>query len=73
MPTYQFRCRSCGDTFDVTRPMAQSADHADCPQGHSDTVRLLSFAGGLGMAPAAPGADSGASAGGGCCGGGCCG
>ncbi len=70
MPTYEFRCRACGDTFTENRPMAQSSDPATCPAGHPDTVRLLSVAGsvaslGSGEAPAGGG--------GGCCGGGCCG
>ncbi|GGQ46020.1 FmdB family zinc ribbon protein [Streptomyces asoensis] len=68
MPRYEYRCRTCGDTFELSRPMAQSADPADCPAGHGDTVKLLSAVavGGTKSAPA-PGA------GGGCCGGGCCG
>ncbi|HEU5470053.1 MAG TPA: zinc ribbon domain-containing protein [Actinophytocola sp.] len=69
MPTYEFRCRECGSTFDVQRPMAESAAPATCPDGHDDTVKLLTMAGltgGAGPAPAAGG-------GGGCCGGGCCG
>ena len=41
MPNYSFRCRSCGDTFEVNRPMAQSSDPASCPAGHDDTVKLL--------------------------------
>ncbi|MEU0490326.1 FmdB family zinc ribbon protein [Nocardiopsis changdeensis] len=68
MPRYDFRCRECGDTFELSRPMAESGDPAACPQGHGDTVRLLSTVavGGLAPAPASNG-------GGGCCGGGCCG
>lgn len=68
VPTYEFRCRSCGETFTEARPMAQSSDPATCPGGHDDTVRLLAVAGtvrSLG-APDTP-------AGSGCCGGGCCG
>ncbi|WP_333739956.1 FmdB family zinc ribbon protein [Streptomyces sp. IBSBF 2806] len=42
MPRYEYRCRTCGDTFELSRPMAQSADPADCPAGHDDTVKLLS-------------------------------
>ncbi|MGW0902226.1 FmdB family zinc ribbon protein [Streptomyces sp. NPDC002853] len=70
MPRYEYRCRSCGDTFELSRPMAESADPAACPAGHEDTVKLLSTVavGGSSSAPApAPGG------GGGCCGGGCCG
>lgn len=75
MPSYNFRCRTCGDTFEVTRPMAASADPANCPSGHDDTVKLLTtFATvqrGGGMAAPAPAARP--AGGGGCCGGGCCG
>ncbi|MEV0171226.1 zinc ribbon domain-containing protein [Streptomyces sp. NPDC050803] len=71
MPRYEFRCRSCGDTFEVSRPMAQSSEPAACPAGHEDTVKLLSAVavGGTASTPAGPAPK----AGGGCCGGGCCG
>ncbi|MEU9379611.1 zinc ribbon domain-containing protein [Streptomyces sp. NPDC048279] len=71
MPRYEYRCRTCGDTFELSRPMAESSAPAACPQGHEDTVKLLSTVavGGTASTPApAPGAG-----GGGCCGGGCCG
>ena len=42
MPRYEYRCRACGDTFEVNRPMAASAEPANCPSGHDDTVKLLS-------------------------------
>ncbi|MBB6119030.1 FmdB family zinc ribbon protein [Nocardiopsis algeriensis] len=67
MPRYDFRCRECGDTFEVSRPMAASADPAACPQGHDDTVRLLST-----VAVGGRAAEPAGSGGGGCCGGGCC-
>ncbi|MDG4861349.1 zinc ribbon domain-containing protein [Streptomyces sp. T-3] len=68
MPRYDFRCRTCGDTFELSRPMAEASDPAACPSGHEDTVKLLSTVavGGAAAAPASGG-------GGGCCGGGCCG
>ncbi|HET8643519.1 MAG TPA: zinc ribbon domain-containing protein [Pseudonocardiaceae bacterium] len=74
MPRYEFRCRECTSTFEVSRSMSASSDPAACPQGHTDTVKLLSTisvgrAGNRAPAPAA--APSGG--GGGCCGGGCCG
>ncbi|MFF8611873.1 zinc ribbon domain-containing protein [Streptomyces sp. NPDC015350] len=73
MPRYEYRCRSCGDTFELSRPMAQSSDPASCPAGHDDTVKLLStVAVGGSSAKSAPAAPS-AGGGGGCCGGGCCG
>ncbi|MER7764954.1 zinc ribbon domain-containing protein [Streptomyces sp. NPDC097619] len=68
MPRYEYRCRTCGDTFELNRPMAESSAPAACPAGHDDTVKLLSAVavGGTAAAPARP-------AGGGCCGGGGCG
>ncbi|MGW6460024.1 FmdB family zinc ribbon protein [Streptomyces sp. NPDC055078] len=74
MPRYDFRCRSCGDTFEVNRPMARSADPASCPAGHDDTVKLLSTVavGGTASSPG-PAPGGGGGGGGGCCGGGCCG
>ncbi|MGW6484700.1 FmdB family zinc ribbon protein [Streptomyces sp. NPDC055059] len=73
MPRYEYRCRTCGDTFELSRPMAESSAPADCPAGHDDTVKLLSTVavGGTasGSAPARPAGGGG----GGCCGGGCCG
>ncbi|MFY1588332.1 FmdB family zinc ribbon protein [Micromonospora sp. WMMD734] len=73
MPRYEFRCRACGDTFEVNRPMAEAGAPADCPQGHADTVKLLSTVAvtGRGGGSAAGGAPAGPAAGGGCCGGGC--
>ena len=69
MPRYDVRCRQCGDTFEVQRPMAHADDPAPCPAGHHDTVRLLPTIAvtGVGGTPAPTGG------GGGCCGGGCCG
>lgn len=70
MPRYEYRCRTCGDTFELSRPMAESAAPAACPAGHDDTVKLLSAVAVGGTAAASPAKPSG---GGGCCGGGCCG
>lgn len=71
MPRYEYRCRTCGDTFELSRPMAESAAPATCPEGHDDTVKLQSAVA-VGGSSAAP-APSGGGGGGGCCGGGCCG
>ncbi|MFJ7491766.1 zinc ribbon domain-containing protein [Streptomyces sp. NPDC097727] len=74
MPRYEYRCRSCGETFELSRPMAQSSDPASCPAGHADTVKLLStVAVGGSSSRSAPAAPSAGGGGGGCCGGGCCG
>ena len=68
MPRYDFRCRQCGETFEVSRPMSASNEPAQCPAGHADTVKLLATVGvggrSGGRAPMPAG-------GGGCCGGGC--
>lgn len=66
MPRYEFRCRACGSTFELSRPMSASGDPAVCPEGHDDTVKLLTTVAVTGSA-AAP-----RPSGGGCCGGGCC-
>lgn len=74
MPRYEYRCRQCDTQFELTRPMADSGAPASCPDGHDDTVKLLStvaVGGGSSAAPAASPAPAGG--GGGCCGGGCCG
>jgi putative FmdB family regulatory protein len=69
MPRYEFRCRACGDTFEVSRPMSESSAPAACPHGHDDTVKLLTtvaVTGGGTGAGERPMAGSG-----GCCGGAC--
>jgi putative FmdB family regulatory protein len=43
VPTYEFRCRTCETRFEVKRPIAESDAPAACPDGHADTVRLLSM------------------------------
>jgi putative FmdB family regulatory protein len=70
MPRYEYRCRACGDTFEVSRPMHESAAPARCPGGHDDTVKLLSAVAVGGRSSGAGGATGGPAAGG-CCGGAC--
>jgi putative FmdB family regulatory protein len=63
MARYEYRCKSCGSTFELRRPMAEADAAAPCPAGHADTVRLLSvFAavGTNGASAAAPGVPCGA-------------
>lgn len=67
MPRYEYRCRSCGSTFELNRPMAESSAPAACPAGHDDTVKLLSTVA-VGGTAAAPRQASGGGGGGGCCG-----
>jgi putative FmdB family regulatory protein len=70
MPRYEYRCRACGDTFEVSRPMHESAAPARCPGGHDDTVKLLSAVA-VGGRSAGTGGATGGPAAGGCCGGAC--
>jgi putative FmdB family regulatory protein len=67
MPRYDYRCRACGDTFELTRPMSESSAPAACPQGHDDTVKLLSTVSVGGLSSQVPAGGGG----GGCCGGAC--
>ena len=68
MPRYDYRCRACGDTFEVNRPMSEATAPASCPQGHTDTVKLLSTVAMVGRGAGRAVAPGG---GGGCCGGAC--
>lgn len=70
VPRYDFRCRQCAQTFEVTRPMSRSAEPASCPAGHADTVKLLPAVA-VGGRRGAPGPVAGPGGGGGCCGGAC--
>ncbi|MEU5989161.1 zinc ribbon domain-containing protein [Spirillospora sp. NPDC047418] len=69
MPRYDYRCRACGSTFEVSRPMINASDPAPCPEGHGDTVKLLSTVAVTGTSRGAAPAPKPV---GGCCGGGCC-
>jgi len=71
MPRYDYRCRACGDTFEVTRSLTASPSPVACPQGHDDTVKLLSTVALTGRGGFAAPMSSGPSGGGGCCGGAC--
>jgi len=70
VPLYEFRCRTCDDTFEVRRPMSEASDPATCPQGHDGAVRMLSVFASVGAsggsAPAAAPRPSGGGCGGGC-------
>ncbi|MGH3728902.1 MAG: FmdB family zinc ribbon protein [Micromonosporaceae bacterium] len=72
MPTYTYRCRACTQTFELQRSMSESDARATCPDGHHDTVKLLSTVAFTGSS-SGQAAVSEAPSGGGCCGGGCCG
>jgi putative FmdB family regulatory protein len=71
VPLYDYRCRTCDDTFEVRRPMAESEAPVACPSGHRETVKLLAFAAVGGRAGEPAGAAGPMPSGGGCCGGAC--
>jgi putative FmdB family regulatory protein len=58
VPLYEFRCRSCDETFEVRRPMSQAGEPATCPAGHDDAVRLLSVFASVGASGASGSAGS---------------
>ena len=70
MPLYEFRCRTCDETFEVRRPMSEAGAPATCPEGHEGAVRLLSAFASVG-ASAAPASSATPKPAGGC--GGVCG
>lgn len=69
MALYEYRCRTCDDRFEVQRPMTAPATATPCPDGHLDTVKVLSMFATTGVSSG--GATSPVGGGGGCCGGGC--
>lgn len=43
MPLYDYRCRACGNTFELLRRIHDSDANLECPVCHSDKIeRLLS-------------------------------
>ena len=68
MARYDYRCRTCDERFEVERPMTASVTSTPCPDGHLDTVRVLTMFATTGVAAAGRPA---AASGGGCCGGAC--
>lgn len=66
MPTYDYRCSTCGD-FSELRPMARRDEPATCPGCGQPSARALVAAPGL----AGGGTDSGGASHGGSCA--CCG
>jgi putative FmdB family regulatory protein len=69
MPLYEYRCRTCNDSFQLLRSVSAADEAATCPGGHDDTVRALSLIARLRHSGPAPAPVTGS---GGCCGGGCC-
>lgn len=72
MPTYEYRCLTCDERFELRTTFAD-ADTVRCPSGHPEVKRLLSSFGFAKAGAAVPAGAAGPApmAGGGCCGGGC--
>lgn len=71
MPSYDYRCRDCDTTFEVTRSVYDDVPAVvPCPQGHRETTRVFTA---VGVGAGASTGSAPRAAGGGCCGGGCCG
>ncbi|HEY9473833.1 MAG TPA: zinc ribbon domain-containing protein [Mycobacteriales bacterium] len=70
MPRYDYRCRICQTTFELSRPMADASAPANCPHGHAETIKLPSAVAVSGARQTA-GAGAAGGGGGGCCGGSC--
>ena len=66
MPTYEYRCRDCGTVFEEFRGMDKADSAAPCPEGHDDTVRLLSLFATVGRAAGRSGAAPTGGCGAGC-------
>ena len=74
MALYEYRCRTCDERFEVQRPMTAVVTETPCPQGHVDTVKMLSMFATSGVSSsgsASAGMAGPAMGGGGCCGGAC--
>lgn len=71
MPIYEYRCRVCDTRFEARREMAAAAEPAPCPEGHTDTKRLLSAVAVVGRTKPGPAPAPAAWGGGGGCGGHC--
>ena len=41
MPVYEYRCRECGQRFEISAPLAKRDKLAVCPKCHAKKVELL--------------------------------
>lgn len=71
MPTYEYKCRECGTTFEARRSMAEANAPINCPDGHVDAIRMLSVFASVNAGGSAKSAPAPAPRPAGGCGGGC--
>ncbi len=69
MPLYEYICRTCDTHFEARRPMDSSEAPLSCPDGHTETARVLSVFASVGRSAGSSPAPQGPPAGG--CGAGC--
>ncbi|MFC1929856.1 zinc ribbon domain-containing protein [Chloroflexota bacterium] len=47
MPVYEYKCKSCGEKFEIRRSLQEKEKEPECPScGTRDTQRMFSFFGG---------------------------
>lgn len=71
MPVYEYLCKACDTRFEARRSMGDAGSPIDCPDGHPDTVRMLSVFASVGRSSAAASPAGPLPAPGGGCGAGC--
>lgn len=42
MPLYEYQCPSCGEVFEMRRPMSQASEPAPCPKCGTQAQRVPS-------------------------------
>jgi putative FmdB family regulatory protein len=72
MAFYEYKCKTCASTFELRRSMSEADAPAACPDGHLNSVRLLSVFAATGISASGGSAPAPMpSGGGGGCGGHC--
>ncbi len=71
MALYEYVCRGCDTRFEVRRPMSEAGAPVACPDGHTDTTRVLSVFAATGRAGGSAAASAPAPVSSGGCGAGC--
>lgn len=69
MASYEYRCPTCTERFEIERSITAPATAVLCPAGHGEARRVFSPIASVGRAGSGPG--PALPSGGGCCGGAC--
>lgn len=55
MPVYEYKCKSCGEKFDILHGFQEQVKEPECPKcGSHDTQRVFSVCGGGSSSSCAP-------------------